>query len=336
MVIWAAAFFDRPRTTSHLTWQKDSPKICENYWIKRAQRARWSDLSSVDWSQETIGFCGLWMDGFSNEIGPLALWTLSKFKTRWHTAHFKLLVLSFGCWSQIWIKHLFFQSLSHMSEVFSEQVHPPNLGTSLWFLQTFHVDPTSDPFRSQTRVTFENRELDSQQHLQPWLDPSTMEALGRVGSSGQVLNFGGPQSGFRELHGGLIYWEKQWIIEISCNIININFNAQQRNTMKYQHPARHRLISLVPKSSHAISIGSSMIAGTSWIMLTDVVGTSVTRCCNGQTHTHTHLHIQTCVCILCIRVCLYIYIYISVCTPPYIKYSSRTRTHVYTPTCKHF
>ena len=98
--------------------------------------------------------------------------------------------------------------------------------------------------------------------------------------------------------------------------------------MKYQHPARHRLISLVSKSSHAISIGSSMIAGTSWIMLIDVVGTSVTRCCNGQTHTHIHLHIQTCVCILCIRVCLYIYI--CVYTSIYQILPAHTHTRIYT------
>lgn len=238
-----------------------------------------------------------------------------------------------------------------MSEV-SEQVHPPNVGTSLWFLQTFHVDPTSDPLSYQTRVTFFQIANWKQQHLRPWLDPSTMEALGRVGSSGQVLNFGGPQSGFRELHGGLIFWEKQWIIEISCNIININ--AQQTNTMKYQHPARHRLISLVSKSSHAISIspesigrlrgfqGSSMIAGTSWIMLTDVVGTSVTRCCNGQTHTHICIFKHVFAYVLCMYMWyIYIHIYVCVYTAPYIKYSTRTRTHTHictqtTQTCEHF
>ena len=113
--------------------------------------------------------------------------------------------------------------------------------------------------------------------------------------------------------------------------------------MKYQHPARHRLISLVSKSSHAISIspesigrlrgfqGSSMIAGTSWIMLTDVVGTSVTRCCNGQTHTHTFAYSNMCLYIMyTCTVCLYIYMCVCVYTSIYQIQPAHTHTRIYT------
>ena len=116
--------------------------------------------------------------------------------------------------------------------------------------------------------------------------------------------------------------------------------------MKYQHPARHRLISLVSKSSHAISIspesigrlrgfqGSSMIAGTSWIMLTDVVGTSVTRCCNGQTHTHTFAYSNMCLHMYYVCICeIYIYIYTYLCVCVYSSIyqiqHAHTHTHIY-------
>ena len=112
--------------------------------------------------------------------------------------------------------------------------------------------------------------------------------------------------------------------------------------MKYQHPARHRLISLVSKSSHAISIspesigrlrgfqGSSMIAGTSWIMLTDVVGTSVTRCCNGQTHTHTFAYSNMCLHMYYVCICdIYIYISMCVCIQLHISNTAHAHTHTY-------
>ena len=85
-----------------------------------------------------------------------------------------------------------------------------------------------------------------------------------------------------------------------------------------------------------------MIAGTSWIMLTDVVGTSVTRCCNGQTHTHTFAYSNMCLYMYVNVIYIYIYViyiytYISMCvyTPPYIKYSTRTRTHTHIYIHKH-
>lgn len=111
--------------------------------LKEHKEHAWTVWHSVGWPQRAIGFCRLWIDGFSNAFDSK---TLSKFKTCWHASN----CLS---WAPV-AGHRFGSSISS-SRAFlpclklQEQVHPPNVnvGTSLWFF------PTVDPLGCQTLAT---------------------------------------------------------------------------------------------------------------------------------------------------------------------------------------